>query len=282
VLWLGVAALATWLLGRDVPVTAVHPLPSGGVKAPSFGWYGGEVLAARVDDWSGAADGPGSGPVVVRATVGRIATAAAHLRGGDTGGRVVPFLYVHDDADRVHLSLAQSGPDLAVTVRRRATTWRLREPAFRLPGALAAVFHRGSRAEAFVAVRLAGDTIAATVIDGARARRDVTAVAPTVVWSLVVPGVRVNGPERLPLTAAYLACCFVPLGYWTRWAARGGRRVGWVVGGAGAGAVVGLTIIPAVGAVSGATLTEWGIAGTLATLGWAAGTVAARTPARRE
>jgi hypothetical protein len=110
----------------------------------------------------------------------------------------------------------------------------------------------------------------------------VTAVAPTVVWSLVVPGVRVNGPERLPLTAAYLACCFVPLGYWTRWAARGGRRVGWVVGGAGAGAVVGLTVIPAVGAVSGATLTEWGIAGTLATLGWAAGTVAARTPARRE
>jgi hypothetical protein len=270
--WLVAAALAAALLGRETAADAPPPRASAGLAAPPFGWYGGEVVEATVDGWRSGRRPAGTGPASVLATLGPRTTATARLRGGDHGGRTVPFLYVHDGAGRLQLSLAQSGPDLVIYARRRADRWRLREPAVRLAGALAAVQGRAADAEAVVRVELAGDTVRASVAGGGRLAADTSVVAPTTAWSLVVPSARVGGPERPALTAAYLAALLAPLGYWLWWGTRDLSRAGRAAAGAAAATAVagGLGAAPRLAAMTPATAGEWAFAGAAVAAGWLA------------
>jgi hypothetical protein len=251
---------------------------------PRFGWYGGEVLEARVDGWHSARRATTGGPVPVVATLGPVTHAAARVRRGDTdGGRTVPFLYVHDTADRLLLALSQGGPDLTVAVRRRGDRWRLRAPVVRFAGVLAPVYARGPHAVADVRVRLAGDTVTAVVATpGARPAAVTAVVGPSVAWSLMVPSAWVTGSARLPLTAAWFGVWLAPLGYWARWAWAGAARPPLAAAAMGAGLAAalagGLAVVPALAGASGATAAEWAVALAAVALGWSAAHALGRPP----
>lgn len=221
----------------------------------------------------------GTGPAIAGGAVGASFTVAFDTRGGDARQAFVPAVFLHDGAGAGHLVVGPRGADAALRVRLRAARWRLRAPWLVAPGALAGVREGDTTRLTRWSAVARGDTVRLTVATGGRVRTAAVRLTPTMAWALLLPYARPWGPERVPLTALWLAALLAPVGYWLRWWAAGSPWRGRLSLAAGAAAVaIGLAGVPRLLGAAPADASEWWSAALVLGLAYAsAGRVITRT-----
>jgi hypothetical protein len=268
-------AFGAWALGglQDTVVMPSRvdpqPVPTG------MGWFGGRVIRASLGDYS--VEHRGRGPVTISATARRgvhaeVLVVDEELRRSD----LRPLLYVHRPWDiNPWLVLGTEGRDLVLEPALRGRRLRLRLPTVsvrRVP-----VGTRQEPGPYRFSAAVTGDRLTVAFEQGLVRRVDTIRLSPTLGWALLSPFPRANSPLAPLASAAWVAGLAVPLGYWARWLARGGRRAGGaalvVVAG---GLTAGLVAVPLAFGFAVARPWEW----IAAVAGAAAGAAAAEVVRR--
>ena len=259
VAWMGVvigcliltAAALQPVSPAGVPVdTTVRPSPYE--YAPGYGWFGGRLRDARINDVP--FPDRGSGPVVaeVPAIPDRI-TVDVTLTGHDSLAYQRAMVFLHPIGDTIPVALlAQEGPDVRWELRTRGHAWGLAKPGIRLqdvvpPGRLSDATPLALHAES------AGATLALSSMPATgTARRTVQArLTPLLGWALLQIVVRPDDPGAAAVQLAWILVLVAPLARW-------GRLLGWrwVTSGM---AVVGATLVggAAIGGLALPAPSEW-------------------------
>jgi hypothetical protein len=277
---LAAASALAWLTQVAITGAAVQPtLPATvywGQRAADlaqFDTFPGKLLDARVGAGSLPSYRlPNSDEVRRQLLAGAALTAVVEPDGPTQG--IAPLASIFDDGQREIAVLGQWNEDLVFRLRARAIDLRLRPPAVRLP----MVFRNAAGETLTVAGGIRGKrfVIEAAGPDGRASR--VLPLSAQWGWSLLLPFDYAFGPEVGWLSALWVGCWLLPIGFWLR---------GSCIEPAPAAALtvvllgLGLAGIPALFQAPGSLL-EWaaGLAGAASGWGLAGVTRRRRMPAR--
>ena len=204
--------------------TEITVRPSPYEYAPGYGWYGGRLRDARINDMP--FPDRGSGPVVaeVPAIPDRI-TVDVTLTGHDTLAYQRAMVFVHPTGDTIPVALlTQDERDIRWDHRTRGYRWGLTKPGIRLRD----VIPSGRWADS-TPLRLHAEASASTLtltLAGMRAgdgpEHTVQArITPLLGWALLQSVVRPADPGAPLVQLAWILVLVVPL---VRW----GRLLGWL------------------------------------------------------
>lgn len=239
-----------WLAAAALTGASLHPAPTGsdwhGQWAPDLGHldrFRGEVLEA----WAGGEPlRPGRWRDTpawrARLTLDTFALAAT-ARAGPPTDRLAPIVSVFDDDRHEVALLGQWGTDLVYRIRMDPARLRLRNPAVRLPGALA--FPPGDTVALLGGLRGPAYILAAR--GASRTTESVLPFSPHWTWALLLPYDYALGPEAGLLTALWLFGLLFPLGWWAAMAgprARVGAALLVLAGVAGSRVLLGFAGAP--------------------------------------
>jgi hypothetical protein len=266
-----IAALG-WLLQVAISGAVVQPsLPTTiywGQRAADlaqFDTFPGRLLDAKVGNTSMPSHRLANSTAVRRQLLGGEPLSAVAIPAEPTQG-LAPLASIFDDRQQEIAVLGQWKEDLVFRLRTRAVALELRQPAVRLDG----VFRNASGDTVTVAGAVQeGRFVISSQQGGSRASRTLPLSAQWG-WSLLLPFDYAFGPEVSWLSALWIGCWLLPVGFWLS-----GAEVGAV-------AVVAVTLLVLFGGVLliPALLhepwapSEWfaGLSGALA--GWAVARVA--------
>jgi hypothetical protein len=226
VFWLGITVATAWLLQPVIPPESVivRLTPRPGARASG----GGEIIEAAL----------GGRPI----SAGRVAwrtgdreifvsgVAPLHLKFVPNSGteETAPRLQLFAPDGERRLLLGQSENDVVFQVRRHANDLRLRSPALRLPGLVAA---RGDgTAEGFVGpydtlhliARVRGADLVLSAATRQRAESAELRLGALAGWSLFF--YRGGDLRNIGLQLLWFAVILIPLGYWASHSVGAGLR----------------------------------------------------------
>jgi hypothetical protein len=220
---LSLAAALIWLSQVAVTGAAVRPaLPPTvywGQRAADlaqFDTFPGRLLDARVGAHSLPSHQlPNSAEIRQQLVAGEPLTAVAEPAGPTDG--IAPLASIFDGDQHEIAVLGQWNQDLVFRLRARAVDWRLRPPAIRLRS----VFPSGGGETLTVAGAIRAERF---VVEAAGRSGRVSRVLPLSAqwgWSLLLPFEYAFGPEVEWLSALWVGCWLLPVGFWLRAAGLG-------------------------------------------------------------
>jgi hypothetical protein len=190
-----------------------------------FDTFPGRLLDARVGALSLPSHQlPNSGEVRRALLAGAPLTAVAEPAGPTDG--IAPLASIFDGDQREIVVLGQWKQDLVFRLRARATDWRLRPPAIRLRS----VFHSSAPETLTVSGAIRNDrfVVEAVGLEGRASR--VLPLSTQWGWSLLLPFEYAFGPEVGWVSALWVGCWLLPIGFWLGFTGfRGGLALGATV-----------------------------------------------------
>jgi len=230
--------------------TTVRPSPYE--YAPGYGWYGGRLRDARINDVP--FPDRGSGPVVAEVpTIPNRITVDVTLARPDSLDYQRAMVFLHPTGDTIPVALlTQDGPDLRWDLRTRGYSWGLTKPGIRLRDVVPHSRHRdvtpvALHAEASGAtLRLSGGGEKIGPQHTVQAR-----LTPLLGWALLQSVVRLADPGATAVQLAWILVLVAPLARW-------GRLLGWRWAMSGM-AVVGATLVggASIGGLALPAPSEW-------------------------
>ena len=224
---------------------ALQPIPTSGASsdptvrpspweyAPGYGWFGGQLRGARIDDVP--FPDRSSGPVVaeVPAIPDRI-TVDVMLTGYDTLAYQRAMVFLHPTGDTIPVALlSQQGRDVRWERRTRGSAWGLARPGIRLQNV--APFSRLADASPLTLhadASRAKLTLSTTTSANGPHLSVQSRLTPLLGWALLQSVVRPSDPGAAAVQLAWIFVLVVPLARW-------GRLLGWRWVTAGMGVVGG-------------------------------------------
>lgn len=198
----------------------------------------------------------------------RLHVTALVVPGAPTS-RIAPIVSIFDDIEEELLVLGQEGRDLVFRFRTRVRGLRLRNPGVRLVGAFPAAGAAAGPADTLrVSAMIEGTRVRLLARGPSGTATHETTIPHAGWWSFAAPFEPIVDTAFIWLSAAWLALCAAPFGYWSVRAENRGRALVPTVGTAavvGLSLVAGLVIAPLVVGAATATWHIWvgALAGTL-------------------
>jgi glycopeptide antibiotics resistance protein len=266
--WLAAMWGAIWLLIQIVSSYSFSPSLSpsqyyGQIAQPGGrAMFHGQVDSARIGTIP-IANGAFADSRSIRQLLLDGAPIVGFVRLAEPTPNFASIIRVADDKQRGIASIAEQGDQLVFSFRTGASSLRLREPAFGMPGVFAGARPPAdSAAEALVISAEFNDGTVQLVAQTRSAHRELNfSPRAALAWTVVLPfhGHLESGVMERVATFLWTSVLLIPLGYWAATLARQLERVAAfsLMVALGALLAAGLILVPAAFALRGATPLDW-------------------------
>jgi VanZ family protein len=263
--WLGIQTISGFGLSLAIPNSEYYGQIAR--RLGNFEQFRGRVLRASIADIE-VSDTRFENNAEMRELLLRGATVTTTVVPSNPTHNIAPIVRVADARDREIVLLAQSGKDLVFGVRTGAAVLRLRPPFFAVADVFPAVSsgNVGPAADAVtVSARYSTRGVSVNTQTAGTSFERRIPITASLGWTMLMPFQwRIEGTNiELVLSAIWIACLLLPLGYWGGGMTRlsGGRDATRVRMTAVPIALVllylGLVVVPQSFGVTAAPLTEW-------------------------